>query len=202
MSDSITKAERLIQLSKSHPVLRAGQLREAGISSATIAAAVEAGTLERVSRGIYRHVDSEWDEHESLSEIAARIPQAVIVLLSALNFHGIGTHQAHAVYVLLRQNAVKPRIDYPPIEVIRSSIREAFTEGVSVHCLNGVEVRITDPARTVADCFKHRSKLGLELCLEALKEVHRSGATPAEFLQFARMNRVENIMRPYLEALS
>ena len=202
MSDSITKAERLIQLSKSHPVLRAGQLREAGISSATIAAAVEAGTLERVSRGIYRHVDSEWDEHESLSEIAARIPQAVIVLLSALNFHGIGTHQAHAVYVLLRQNAVKPRIDYPPIEVIRSSIPEAFTEGVSVHCLNGVEVRITDPARTVADCFKHRSKLGLELCLEALKEVHRSGATPAEFLHFARMNRVENIMRPYLEALS
>lgn len=202
MPKPTTKAERLIQLSKSQSVLRAGQLREAGISSATIAAAVEAGTLERVSRGIYRHVDSEWDEHESLSEITARIPQAVIVLLSALNFHGIGTHQAHAVYVLLRQNAVTPRIDYPPIEVIRTSIPESFTKGVSVHRLNGVEVRITDPARTVADCFKHRSKLGLELCLEALKEVYRSGVTPAEFLRFARMNRVEKIMRPYLEALS
>lgn len=202
MSKSTTKAQRLIEFAQDHPILRARQLREAGIGSATLAAAVEAGTIERVSRGIYRHVDSEWDENEHLSEVVARVPQAVVVLISALNFHGIGTHQAHAVYLLLKQNAVKPRITYPPIEIVQSSIPEAFTEGVSIHRLNGIDVAITDPARTVADCFKHRSKLGLELCLEALKEVHRSGITPAELLRYARMNRVEKIITPYLEALS
>ena len=196
------KTEQLEQLAKSRPVLRAQQLREVGISSATIAAAVKAGTLVRVSRGIYRHVDTEWDEHEHLSEVIARVPQAVVVLLSALNFHGIGTHQAHAVYLLLKQNAVKPRIDYPPIEIVKSTVPEVFTEGVSRHLLNGIDIAITDPARTVADCFKHRSKVGLELCLEALKEVHRSGTSPAELLRYARMNRVEKIMMPYLEVLS
>ncbi|NOY00103.1 MAG: transcriptional regulator, partial [Verrucomicrobia bacterium] len=165
MSKFSTKAECLIQLAKKQPVLCAKQLREAGIGSATIAAAVEAGTIEHVSRGIYRHVDTEWDENEHLSEVLARVPQAVVVLLSALNFHGIGTHQAHAVYLLLKQNAVKPRISYPPIEIVKSTIPGAFTEGVSSHRLNGIDVPITDPARTVADCFKHRSKLGLELCL-------------------------------------
>jgi predicted transcriptional regulator of viral defense system len=201
MSKPATKAECLIQLAMDHPVLRARQLREAGIGSATLAAAVEAGIIERVSRGIYRHVDSEWDENEHLSEVVARVPQAVVVLLSALNFHGIGSHQAHAVYLLLKQNAVKPRITYPPIEIVRSSIPEAFIEGVETHRLNGVDVSITDPARTVADCFKHRSKLGLELCLEALKEVHRAAVTPAELLRYARMNRVEKVITPYLEAL-
>lgn len=202
MSEFITKAQRLIEFVKDRSVLRARELREAGIGSATLAAAVAAGTIERVSRGIYRHVDSEWDENEHLSEVLARVPQAVVVLISALNFHGIGTHQAHSVYLLLKQNAVKPRITYPPIEIVQSSIPEAFTEGVTVHRLNGIDVPITDPARTVADCFKHRSKLGLELCLEALKEVHRSGTTPAELLGYARMNRVEKIITPYLEALS
>ncbi len=202
MSKSATKAEQLIGLARENLILRAIQLREAGIGAATIAAAVEAGTIVRVSRGIYRHVDSESDENQYLSEVVARVPKAIIVLLSALNFHGIGTHQAHAVYLLLKQNAVKPRIDYPPIEIVKSINPEAFTAGVSEHRLNGIDVRITDPARTVADCFKHRSKLGMELCLEALKEVHRSGVTPAEFLRHARMNRVEKIIIPYLEALS
>ena len=197
-----TKSERLVCFAKERPVLRAGELREAGFSSATVAAAVDAGVIERVSRGVYRHVDSEWDENEALSEVVARVPQGVIVLLSALNFHGIGTHQAHSVYVLLKQNAVKPRISYPPLTIIRSSLPAALTDGVTVHRLNGIDVAITDPARTVADCFKHRSRLGLELCLEALKEVHSGGMTPAEILRFSRMNRVETIVKPYLEALS
>ena len=130
------------------------------------------------------------------------MPQAIVVLTSALNFHRIGTHQAHSVYILLKQNAVAPRLTYPPIEVVKSIHPEAFTEGVEVHVLNGVKVSVTNPARTVADCFKHRSKLGLELCLEALREVLGAGISPAEILGFARMNRVEKVMMPYLEALS
>jgi predicted transcriptional regulator of viral defense system len=105
------------------------------------------------------------------------------------------------VSIQLKQNAVTPRIGYPALEVIRSTNPKAFDEGVEVHVFNGIEVRITTPARTVADCFKHRSKLGLELCLEALKEILRSGTRPVEIMQYARMNRVEKVMMPYLEAL-
>jgi predicted transcriptional regulator of viral defense system len=202
MPRSETKADRLLQLSRNRQILRARDLREAGIGSATIAAAVASGEIERISRGVYRHKDAPWDENLNLSEVLARVPQAVVVLTSALNFHQIGTHQAHAVSILLKQNAVAPRLSYPPIEIVKSTNPDAFSEGVEVHQLNGIEVPITNPARTVADCFKHRSKLGLELCLEALREVLRVGVSPAEILAYARMNRVEKVMIPYLEALS
>jgi len=196
-----TKAERLRNLAKEGLVMRARDLREAGIGSATIAAAVDSGELERISRGVYRHKDASWDENLNLSEVLARVPKAVVVLTSALNFHQIGTHQARSVYILLRQNAVAPRLAYPPLEVVRSVHPAAFTEGVEIHRINGIRVPITNPARTVADCFKHRSKLGLELCLEALRETLQSGLPPGEILGYARMNRVENVMMPYMEAM-
>ena len=202
MGRSLSKAEELHEFARKRPLYHAKELREAGFSASTLSSALEAGIVERVSRGVYRHVDAPWDEHLNLSEVLARVPKAVVVLVSALNFHGIGTHQASAVCILMSQNAVTPRIEYPPIEVIRSSDPRAFSEGVETHELNGIAVPITTPARTVADCFKHRSKLGLELCLEALKESLRSGTTPAEVLKFARMDRVENVMMPYLEAIA
>jgi predicted transcriptional regulator of viral defense system len=191
----------LMELAGQRPLLRASDVRRAGVSSSTLSRAVREGALERVNRGLYRRPDAPWDEHLALSEVAARVPQAIIVLVSALNFHQIGSHQAHAVSIQLKQNAVTPRIGYPALEVIRSTNPKAFDEGVEVHVFNGIEVRITTPARTVADCFKHRSKLGLELCLEALKEILRSGTRPVEIMQYARMNRVEKVMMPYLEAL-
>ena len=198
MKGSETKADRLLQLARNHQILRARDLREAGIGSATIAAAVASGAIERISRGVYRGKDAPWDENLNLSEVLARVPQAVVVLTSALNYHQIGTHQAHAVHILLKQNSVAPRLTYPPVQVVKSIHPRAFTEGVDVHVLNGVKVPVTNPARTVADCFKHRSKLGLELCLEALREVLRAGTPPAEILNYARMNRVEKIMLPYV----
>jgi len=196
-----TQYESLMELARGEPLLRAVTVRKAGLSSVTLTRALRSGALEQVSRGLYRLPDAPWDEHLALSEVAARVPQAVIVLVSALNFHQIGSHQAHAVSILLRQNAGTPRIDYPSLDVIRSSKPQAFTEGVEVHTLNGITVKITTPARTVADCVKHRSKLGLELCLEALKEVLRSGIQPAEIMNHARMNRVEKVMMPYVEAM-
>jgi predicted transcriptional regulator of viral defense system len=202
MSRTLSKTEELHAFARERPLFRAKELREAGFSASTLSSALEAGVVERMSRGVYRHVDAPWDEHLNLSEVLARVPKAVVVLVSALNFHGIGTHQASAVCILMKQNAVTPRIEYPPIEVIRSSDPRAFSKGVEIHELNGIAVPITTPARTVADCFKHRSKLGLELCLEALKEILRSGVTPAEVLEFARMDRVENVMMPYLEAIA
>ncbi len=194
--------EILTDLSRKRPLLRAKEARESGISTATLSRAVKQGHLERIERGLYRRPGSELDEHQSLSEVAARIPQGVIVLISALNFHQIGTHQAHAVWVQLKINAVTPKIDYPPISIVRTSLPRAFKAGVETHELNGVPVRITTPARTVADCFKHRRKLGLELCIEALREVVHDHAKPAEILKHAAMNRMEKIMVPYIEALA
>ena len=196
------RIDELNEFARNRPLLRAKELRAAGFSASTLSSALEAGILERVSRGVYQHASAPWDEHLNLSEVIARVPKAVIVLTSALNFHGIGTHQASAVSILMKQNAVTPRIEYPPIEVIRTSDPRAFTEGVETHDLNGIAVPVTSPARTVADCFKHRSKLGLELCLEALREILGSGTTASEILVFARMDRVEKIMMPYLEAIA
>jgi predicted transcriptional regulator of viral defense system len=196
-----TQFDALMELARKRPLLRASDVRAAGVRSSILTRAVRSGALEHVSRGLYRSPDAPWDEHLALSEVAARVPQAVVVLVSALNFHQIGSHQAHAVSILLRHNAVTPRIDYPSLEVIRSTNPQAFREGVAVHVINGIAVKVTTPARTVADCFKHRSKLGLELCLEALKEILRSGTQPAEIMNHARMNRVEKVMMPYLEAM-
>ena len=198
---SSTQTETLLKLARQQPLLRAQDVRAAGISSSLLSRAVKNGQLERLSRGVYRHPDVPWDEHTQLAEVSARVPQAVIVLISALNFHQIGTHQAHSIWLQLKNNAVAPRIDYPPIEIVKTGITEAFTRGVEVHQLNGIAVPITTPARTVADCFKYRSRLGLELCLEVLREVIGKKAKANEILEFATMIRVDKVMLPYVEAM-
>lgn len=200
----ITEQDQLLALASHHALLREQDIRRSGISSITVSRAVKAGLLERINRGLYRLPNAPWDEHLNLSEVAARVPRAVIVLVSALQFHQIGTHQARAVYILIRNNAVAPRIDDPPIEVVQSGIEAAFTEGVEIHRLNDIDVPITSRARTVVDCFKYRNRLGLDLCLEALREVIRSRehrVTPAQLMAFARLQRVSSVIRPYLESL-
>ena len=194
--------EKLLELARSQPLIRTSEIRDKGIANVTLSRAVKRGQIERIGRGLYRQVNAEWDENAPLAEVTAMVPQGVIVLLSALGFHQIGTHRAHAVWIQLKINAVTPRIAYPPIEIVRSSLPDAFTAGVDTHLLNGIEVRITNPARTIADCFKYRQKLGLELCLEALREIIRGPATPSEILEYAKMNKVDKLMLPYLEALS
>jgi predicted transcriptional regulator of viral defense system len=203
VSDS-TEQQRLRQLALSRSLLKDSDIREHGISSTAVSRAVAKGELERLSCGLYRHPDAEWDEHLSLSEVSARVPQAVIVLVSALQYHQIGTHQAQSVWIQLRNNAVAPRISYPAIEVVKTGINEAFTVGVQIHRLNDIDVKITTPARTVVDCFKYRRRVGLDLCLEALKDLlaspqHR--VTPVDILEFASIQRVSSVIQPYLEAL-
>lgn len=196
-----SQRSHLQQLARSSRLLREERLREAGISSTVISQAVKAGELIRLSRGVYHHPEAELDENLSLSEVAARVPQAVISLLSALQFHQIGTQQPRAVWILLKQNAVTPRIDTPAIEVIRSTIPAAFSEGVAIHTLNDIPTRITDPARTVVDCFKYRSRVGLDVCLEALKDILDNGVKPTEVMDYASAQRVSSVIRPYLDAL-
>ncbi|MCF6314503.1 MAG: type IV toxin-antitoxin system AbiEi family antitoxin domain-containing protein [Verrucomicrobiales bacterium] len=191
----------LQQLARESCLLRDEQLREAGISSTVISQAVKTGKLIRLSRGVYHHPEAELDQYLSLSEVAARVPQAVITLLSALQFHQIGTQQPHAVWILLKQNAVTPRIDYPQLEVVRSKVASAFSKGVVTHSLNDIPTQITNPARTVADCFKYRSRVGLDVCLEALKDVLSQGVKSTEIMDYAKAQRVSSVIRPYLDAL-
>jgi len=199
-----TQLEKLMTMARRQAMLRERDIRENGISSTTISRAVAKGNLIRLSPGLYHHPDAVLDEHFSLSEVAARVPQAVIVLVSALQFHQIGTHQAHSIWLLIRNNAVAPRIDYPPLEVVKSGIEKAFTKGVETHLLNDIQVRITNPARTVIDCFKYRNRVGLELCLEALKDVlssSRHRVTPDQLMDYAKPLRVATVIHPYLEAV-
>jgi len=192
---------QLLELAKRSHLLRDATLREAGISSTVISQAVKAGELLRLSRGVYQHPGAEVDEHVSLSEVVARVPHAVITLISALQFHQIGTQQSHAVWILLKQNAVTPRIDYPPLEVVRSKLPCAFSKGIEKHTLNGIAIHITNPARTVVDCFKYRNRIGMEVCLEALKDVLSGKAKAAQIMEYAKAQRVSSLIRPYLDAL-
>ncbi len=196
-----SRRSQLEQLARKSQLLRDETLREAGISSTVISQAVKAGELVRLSRGVYHHPETELDENLSLSEVAARVPHAIISLLSALQFHRIGTQQPHAVWILLKQNAVTPRIEYPPIEVARSKVASAFSEGVVRHTLNDIPTLITDPARTVVDCFKYRNRVGLDVCLEALKDILSKGVKPTEIMDYAKSQRVTSVIRPYLDAL-
>lgn len=195
------KRSQLLKLARDSGLLREEALRKAGISSTVLSQAVKAGEIIRLARGVYHHPEAELDENLSLSEVAARVPQAVITLLSALQFHQLGTQQPHAVWILLKQNAVTPRIDYPQIEVVRSKVVAAFSEGVVTHSLNDIPTQITDPARTVVDCFKYRNRVGLDVGLEALKEILRKGVKPSQIMAYAKTQRVTSVMRPYLDAL-
>ena len=199
---STTLQKRLQSLASAHEVLTTAQLLDAGISDQSLTRLVEAGTLVRVRRGIYRHADSPASEHHDLIQVSKSASRAVIVLLSALRFHEIGTQSPREVWIQLPAQTRVPKIDWPPIRVIRTRVKELQTKGVKHHQLGGTEVAITTPARTVADCFKHRNKLGIDVCVEALRETLNSRkATIGEIGEMGQLLRVGNVMRPYLEAM-
>lgn len=200
MPPSLQKS--LSSLASANELLTTAQLLKAGISDQSITRLVEQGILVRVRRGIYEHADCVVSEHHDLIQVSKTSSRAVIVLLSALRFHNIGTQQPHEVWIQLPAQTRVPKIDWPPIRVIRTRVKELQTEGVEYHQLGGAEVAITTPARTVADCFKHRNKLGIDVCVEALRETLRDRkATIAEIGEMAKLLRVGKIISPYLEAM-
>lgn len=194
--------DRILELSRQHPLLRASAVRQAGLSTALLSRLVSQGRLVRVGRGVYQNPEVDWDEHTSIATVAAMVPKGVVVLESALAFHGIGSHPARAVWLQLPMGATTPSIKYPPVRIVRTRVEAALTAGVELHVLSGITVRITNPARTVADCFKHRKTMGMELCFEALREVVPHRAKAAEVLLYAEMNQVERLILPYLEMLA
>jgi predicted transcriptional regulator of viral defense system len=159
------------------------------------------GLIERIGWGLYACPGGHTSEHHSLVEAARQVPQGVICLLSALRFHDLTTQASHEVWIALPPKAWKPRVAYPPLRVVRFS-GVALTEGVERHRIEGADVAVYGVAKTVADCFKYRNKIGLDVALEALRDCWRQErCTMDQLWQAARVCRMTNVMRPYLEGL-
>jgi predicted transcriptional regulator of viral defense system len=196
-----TTAERLIDFARSQGLIRPCDLIPLGIPRVSLTRAVRRGQLERVGRGLYGLPGRQISAHGSLAEIARRVPKGIVCLLSALRFHGLTTQAPFEVWLAIDNKAIAPRLDYPPLRIVRFS-GVALTEGVEEHVVDGVTVRITSVAKTVADCFKYRNKIGLDVALEALREAWREKRmTSDDIWRYAKVCRVANVMRPYLESL-
>ena len=181
--------------------LRASEALHLGIHPRTLYALRDAGVLEQLSRGLYRLSEMPPLVHPDLVIVTLRVPQAVICLLSALAFHELTTQIPHAVHIALEGRTEAPRLDYPPLRIFWFS-GPAWSEGIEAHTLDGVPVRVYNPAKSVADTFKYRNKIGLDVALEALKLYRRHPVFDVgELLRYARVCRVENVIVPYLEAL-
>ena len=155
-----------------------------------------------MGRGLYAIPDRPVSEHGSLAEVARKHPQAIVCLLSALRFHDLTTQSPFEVWLAIPNKARAPKMDYPRLRIVRFS-DPLLLKGVDEHLIDGVPVRITGVARTVADCFKYRNKIGPDVALEALREAWSERRTGMEDLwRFAKLCRVANVMRPYLESLT
>lgn len=186
---------------KKAPVQRMRDLESLGLSRPRVRSLVDQGILEKSSRGLYVLRSADVSENRTLAEVGKKVPHGVICLLSALRFHDLTTQAPHQVWVALERSAWPPKVEHLSLRIVRYS-GKAFEEGHQEHLIEGVPVRITSPAKTVADCFKYRNKIGLDVALEALREVRRKRlCTAEEIMRFARICRVANVMKPYLEFL-
>jgi predicted transcriptional regulator of viral defense system len=189
-------------LARQHGVLRSSDFEAQGVSRVTVQRLCERGILRRLGRGIYGLADAELTEHHTLAEVARRVPAGVVCLLSALRFHELTTQNPFEVWLAIDGKAFKPKVDWPPVRIVRFS-GAALTFGVEEHDVEGVPVRVTSLAKTVADCFKYRHKIGVDVAVEALKAYRRERhGSVDELLRAAAIDRVAVIIRPYLEALS
>jgi predicted transcriptional regulator of viral defense system len=161
-----------------------------------------AGALERVGRGLYVPATAKVTQHHTLAEAAKRVPEGIVCLLSALSFHGMTTQSPHEVWLAIDVKARKPNADWPPMRIVRFS-GNARTFGVETHVVEGVQVRVTSRAKTVADCFKYRNKIGIDVAIDALRDyLRKRGRSIDELARSAEVCRVTRVMRPYIEALA
>ena len=192
----------MLALAQHQPLLRARDLSGHGLPTVVLTRLVAAGKLERVARGVYSLPGRAVSEHRSLAEAALRVPKGVVCLLSALRMHGIGTQAPFEVWMAIPPNAPTPRIDQPALRVVRMS-GAALTDGVELVEIDGVQVPVFSAAKTVADCFKYRNKIGLDVALEALHDGWSQGKLSMDALwRYATVDRVATVMRPYLESVT
>jgi predicted transcriptional regulator of viral defense system len=196
-----SKTDALLDLVREQGVVRSSDLKSRGIPREYLSRLHGEGVLERASRGVYYLPETDLTEHHSLAEAAKIAPKGIVCLLSALKFHELTTQSPFEVWVAIDPKAYRPTGDGVPLRVVRFS-GPALTSGVEEHLIEGVPVRIYSPAKTVADCFKYRNKIGLDVALESLRDYRkRRHAGVDELWKYAKICRVANVMRPYMEAL-
>ncbi|MBR5949818.1 MAG: type IV toxin-antitoxin system AbiEi family antitoxin domain-containing protein [Actinomycetaceae bacterium] len=192
--------QRILSIASARGVLRARDL-DCGASRKALSRMAASGLLEKVGWGLYGLSDRDVTEHEDLVTVAAKVPRAVFCLLTALQFHDLTTHIPKQVWLAMPRGSHTPRMSWPPLKMIQTS-DELLKEGVEHVTSQGVGFRVYSPARTVVDCFKHRNKIGLDVALEALRDARQQRkVTSEELWHYAKLCRVSNVMRPYLEVV-
>jgi predicted transcriptional regulator of viral defense system len=194
--------QRALQLIREQGIARSRDLEAQGVSRATLARLVNEELVVREARGLYVVASHAPTEAHTLAQTARRIPQAVFCLLTALRFHDLTTQSPADVWIALPEKARRPSLDYPRLRVARYS-GSALTTGIEEHLVEGVTIRVYSAAKTVADCFKYRNKIGIDVAVEALRDFgrrHRGGAT--DLARYAKVCRVSRVMQPYLDALA
>jgi len=197
--NAIDRATRIFQ--DHNGILRTQQAIRFGIAPRTLYQMRDAGVILRESRGLYRLTDVEFGSNTDLVQVAIKIPKGVVCLISALSFHNLTTQIPHQVYIALPIYAEKPRLEYPPLRIFWLS-QKAYSTGIEDYELDGIPVKIYGIEKTIADCFKFRNKIGLDVALEALREYRKiEGFNIETLLHYARIDRVARVIKPYLEAI-
>lgn len=201
MSGEPTKLDSVLGLLRERGSLRPRDLAEWGFPADYLDRLYRMGLADRVARGLYASPDADVGEHHSLVDAQQLVPNGIVCLLSALRFHGLTTQSPHEVWLALPNKAWTPKVKFPRLKIVRFS-GAALTEMIEEHQIEKVAVRVYSPAKTVADCFKYRNKIGLDVALEALRDCYKQRkATMDGLWKAARVCRMENVMRPYLESL-
>ncbi|HHJ15618.1 MAG TPA: transcriptional regulator [Gammaproteobacteria bacterium] len=202
MATQSTRTDKILELVRKAGVLRPRDLEPYRIPRTYLSRLCAAGKLQRIGRGLYVLPGSRATEHHSLAQVCKRVPNGVVCLLSALRFHELTTQAPFEVWLAIGEKAWRPRVEYPPLRIVRFS-RTTLRAGIEEHRIEGVTVHVYSPAKTVADCFKYRNKIGLDVAIEALRECWQSRrCTMDDLWHYADICRVRNVMRPYLESIA
>lgn len=195
-----TLSERTLSLAQQQGTLRTSDLTAAGIPRVVLTRLSQSGQLEKIGRGLYRLPNASFSEHDGMTRVALKAPQAVFCLLSALQFHELTTQLPREQWIALPRGIQPPKIQYPPIKRIQYTDK-AYSEGIETHVIDQIPIHIYSVAKTIADCFKFRNKIGIDVALEALKQARQeTKVSTSELWHYAKVCRVTNVMRPYLEA--
>jgi predicted transcriptional regulator of viral defense system len=198
----LAPSARVLSLARRNGSVSREDVADANIHTQILSRLVRAGALQRVAPGLYRLPSAPITHNHSLAVVAAVAPKAVVCLLSALSFHQIGTQLPHDVWIALDRRTRRPALKFPPLRVVRFG-GAALMQGIETHRIEGETVRVYNVAKTIADAFKYRNKIGLEVALEALRESWRARRfTMDEIYRYGRICRVERVMQPYLETLA
>jgi predicted transcriptional regulator of viral defense system len=196
-----TQKERALGLLRTKGMLRLKDFIAKDIDPETLARLVRSGQVVRPARGLYQLSDAPVDATHALAEAAALVPRGIVCLISALQFHGLTLQMPSAVWMAIERTAWKPTISYPPVRFVRFS-GWAMTEGVERYPVHSRKLPITDPARTIVDCFRYRNKIGIDVAMEGLREgIRKRKCTPDELWRYAKKARSWTIMRPYVETV-